>query len=162
MIYTFGEIIAYLLRKNTVYKLAPNAKYEAFVETDIVSANLFPGGAVLGIIHKDNLPILHEAYRLLFKKLVVAGFLLGFLSVAFIYFLLNFIREESNLVYWSMLFIALFPFSKTGSSGIKPDKQLFGGEINAYLNQLYINPFFTSSIVTVLLIQVLRYFNILF
>jgi hypothetical protein len=160
LLFTIMEILVGVFCRGAIIELDPEkANFIADKEGD-TPVSVFPG-SISGLIRSENVPLLQRANNLLRSKLLFFGILFGFLQVLGTYLVLSFFSVTSSLLYWSLLFYPLLSFAKLGRKGISGDNPMMG-EVQAFLNQIYLSAFTTSSFLTVIGIQVLRYFDVVF
>lgn len=105
-------------------------------------------------------PAVEGAHSQLRKRLGAAGGLLGFLAVATSYFVLTLASTQGWLPFWCLLAFPINGYSKIGSRGLRTDFRLVGPVPPVFM-QLFYSSFTSFSLLTVVLILVLRAFAVL-
>jgi len=126
-------------------------------------AGLQPLTALPGVataVPQSYWPILEGAHSQLRKRVGNIGSFLGTLAVAISYFVLFLSSTKDWLPYWCLLAFPFNSFSKIGVRGIRIDIRL-KGPVPAVFMQLFYSSFTSFSVLTAILILMLKAFAVL-
>lgn len=115
---------------------------------------------VAAVLPESFSPVLQGAHSQLRKRLGAVGALLGVLAVGTAYFLLALSSARGWLPYWCLLTFPLNGFSKIGARGLRTDFRLVG-PVQAVFMQLFYSPFVSFSLLTAVLVLLIRAFGLL-